>query len=135
MVCYRFVAAATPSAMAVVAQDAVAATATQPACLSVVLPQHLPQTGRAGVSLVQDTESPITLMGCLLAVTADFDGEGSAAASNETLATVFTEVWPYIVALFDFLCSHHRISRGLLARLHNSSSTGTTWPHSWLQLT
>lgn len=44
----------TPSAMSAVAQDAVAATATQPACLSVVLPQHLPRTGRAGVSLVQD---------------------------------------------------------------------------------
>lgn len=125
----------TPSAMAAVAQDAVVATATQPACLSVILPQHLPRTGGAGVSLVQDTEPPMTLMGRLLAVAADFDGEGSAAASNETLATVFTQVWPYIVALFDFLCSHHRISHGLLARLHNSLSSGATWPHSWLELT
>ncbi|XP_066321246.1 uncharacterized protein [Miscanthus floridulus] len=106
---------------------------SQPACPSSFLSTYHEQAGQ-GCRWCR-IEPPMTLIGCLLAVAADSDGEGSAAASNETLATVFTQVWPYIVALFDFLCSNHRISHGLLTRLHNSSSGGATWPHSWLQFT
>ncbi|XP_066321249.1 uncharacterized protein [Miscanthus floridulus] len=64
---------------------------SQPACPSSFLSTYHEQAGQ-GCRWCR-IEPPMTLIGCLLAVAADSDGEGSAAASNETLATVFTQVW------------------------------------------
>ncbi|XP_066321248.1 uncharacterized protein [Miscanthus floridulus] len=71
---------------------------SQPACPSSFLSTYHEQAGQ-GCRWCR-IEPPMTLIGCLLAVAADSDGEGSAAASNETLATVFTqfERWRYLAA-------------------------------------